>query len=176
MHALLRGLVLGTFLASPSALAHAEPPPPSQALASDPRPRGPSVGLGVDGAAMILGDFAMRVDVVLDPAVSLHVAGGLARRTGTDDLLVETGLVAWPLAGVLGTGLEGLWVEAVVGCAWAGPWTGQERATLRLGGELGWQLRWGSVTLSLGAGAHATLGAGAPGIEPRISGALGFVL
>ncbi|GAB4208096.1 MAG: hypothetical protein OHK0013_26290 [Sandaracinaceae bacterium] len=158
-----------------AAVAHAEPPPPSQALPSDPRPHGPSVGVGIDGAAMLLGDFAARVDVALAPVVSLGLAAGVARRAGTDDLLVEVGLSFWPLAGALGEGLEGLTLELVTGCAWSGPWTGQEGAAVRLGGELGWQLLWGPVALTLGGGAHATLGRGTPRLEPRITGALGLV-
>jgi hypothetical protein len=123
---------------------------------------------------MILGDFAVRLDVVLDPALSLHAGIGLSRRGGRDDLLGEAGLVVWPLAGVLGQGLEGPWVETVAGGAWSGPWTGQEGGVLRLGGEIGWQFLWRPVTFSVGAGAHAMLGRGPPGLEPRITGALGL--
>jgi hypothetical protein len=157
------------------ASARAEAPAPSQALASDPdRPR-PIVGLGVDGAAMILGDFAARLDVALVPALSAHLTLGVSRRLGTDDALLEAGLTAW----VLGDGMEGPLVGAVVGLAWAGPWTGEDRLVVRAGGEAGWQFLWGSLSITLAGGAHAAFlsgeGAG-PAPEARARAALGVVL
>lgn len=164
-------LVLSLLAAPP---ARAEAPAPSQALASDPDAPRPAIGLGVDGAAMILGDFAARLDVALVPALSTHVSLGVSRRLGTDDALLEAGLTLWPL----GDGMEGPLVGALVGVAWAGPWTGQERVVVRAGGEAGWQFLWGPLSITLAGGAHAALlpGEGGPTAEARARAALGVVL
>lgn len=152
----------------------ADAPPPSQALASDPAPPRPVVGLSADGAAIVLGDYAARLDLSVLPALSLTAIVGASHRRATDDVLVELGATLWPL----GLGLEGPLVTTLLGLAWVGPWSQAEGAVLRCGGEAGWQFLWESLSISLAAGAYAAYdpptGAWAP--EPHARVALGLVL
>lgn len=186
---MVRALLLLSSLAAGSAglgaaPARADAPPPTQALASDPAPAGPALGLSADGAAMVLGDFAARLDLSVFPAFSVLITVGASRRASTDDVLLEAGATLW----FLGRGLEGPHLSALVGGAWAGPWNesagsetarrGPESAVLRAGGEVGWQFLWGPVSISLAGGAHAALPLGGErgvGLEPRARAALGLV-
>ncbi len=159
-------------LSAPVELAHADAPPPSQALASDPTPPRPSLGLSADAAAIVLGDYAARLDVVLVPALTGELTAGASRRRMSDDVLLEVGVSAWFLA----TALEGPHLTALVGLAWAGPWSQEESLVVRVGGEAGWQFLWETLSISLAAGAHVALDAeGEVGIEPRARAALGIV-
>lgn len=154
---------------------------PSQALGSDPEPHRPSLGLAVDGGAMLLGDFAASLDVSLLPALAWTVRAGASRREGSDDLLLETGATVF----VLGRGLEGPWLAGLVGLGWAGPWNGDGVASwARAGAELGWQFLVGSVALDLGGGVQVAApfaglpvddGAVTPRVEPRVHASLGWV-
>lgn len=167
-------LLCSLWVIGPAASTRADAPPPSQALASDPeRPR-PSLGLSADGAAIVLGDYAARLELALVPAISLGLVAGASHRRGTDDVLIEVAVTLWPL----GLGLEGPHATAVVGAAWAGPWSQAESVVLRLGAEAGWQFLWESVSITLAAGAHASHdpAAGAWSPEPRARVALGLVL
>lgn len=174
MHPMLRALALAAPLATlaPARPLRADAPPPSQALASDPAPPRPSIGLSADGGAIALGDYAARLDVLVLPALSVGGQVGVSHRRDADDLLAELSLGLW----CLGQGLEGPFATAIVGLAWAGPWAQEEGWTVRLGGELGWQFLWESLSITLGGGVHAAWwedGRVLP--EPRIRAALGFV-
>ncbi len=159
-------------LSTSHAEAQAEPEP-SQALDTDPAPSPRGYGLGVDGAAIALGDYAARLDVLLAPALSLGVSLGASQREGRDALLVEALATLW----CLGQGLEGPFVSALVGASGAGPWAGEVSGyVVRAGGEAGYQIVWEALTISLGAGAHATLAEGAePSPALRLRAALGLV-
>jgi len=154
------------------ASARADAPPPPQALASDPALPRPGLGLSADAAAVVLADYAARLDIVLVPALSAGLTAGASHRRSTDDVLLEVGLTAWFLA----TALEGPYLTALVGVAWAGPWSQDESLVLRAGGEAGWQFLWETLSISLGAGAHVAVDpSGGVGIEPRARAALGIV-
>ncbi len=176
MHAMLRALALVSFLVASSvarSVAHADAPAPSQELASDPEPPRPSLGLSADGAAIVLGDYAARLDVLVLPALSLGGVLGASHRRASDDVLAELVASLW----CLGQGLEGPFVSAAIGLAWAGPWNQAPGWTVRLGGDAGWQFVWSSLTLTLGAGAHAAVRDDATvAPEARVRVALGFVL
>lgn len=176
MNAIVRATALGSLLAlvflASSPPARADAPPPSQALTSDPEPPRPTLGLSADGAAIVLGDYAARLDVLVLPALSLGVTVGASHRRATDDVLLE----AHGTLFFFGCGLEGPFVTALVGLAWAGPWNQEVGFVGRLGGEAGWQLLWESLSISLGAGAHAALTeANDPQPELRLRVALGLV-
>lgn len=163
------GFLVGVWSPTP---ARADAPAPSQVLESDPAPPQPTYGLSADGAAIAMGDYAARLEVLLLPALSLGVSAGASRRRGTDDLLLELLPTLW----CLGEGLEGPFVSAAAGLAWAGPWNQTTGWTLRLGGEAGWQFLWESLSISLGAGAHAAVSEdGRITPEVRLRGALGVV-
>jgi hypothetical protein len=171
MHAMLRALALVSFLAS-TAVVHADAPAPSQALASDPEPPRPSLGLSADGAAILVGDYAARLDVLVLPALSIGGVIGASHRRATDDVLLELVASLW----CLGEGLEGPFVSAAAGVAWGGPWNQAPSWSVRLGGDAGWQFLWQSLSITLGAGAHAAVrddGAVVP--EARLRVALGLV-
>lgn len=176
MAAILRASALVSLLvvavACVPALAQADAPPPSQVLASDPEPPRPAYGLSADGAAIVLGDYAARLDVLVLPALSVGVLVGASHRSATDDLLLEVDLTLW----CLGRGLEGPFVTAIVGAAWAGPWNQEASILARVGGEAGWQFLWQSLSIGLGAGAHVALGEAIdPRPEARARVALGIV-
>lgn len=181
----LRGaaiLLLGVgALAVQPAGASADAPPPEQALATDPARPLPHLGASADAIGIVLGDYALRLEGAPDPWHALTVEIGLSRRHGGDALLLELGWSVFPLA----IGLEGPFVHAAIGVAWAGAWNGEApgaRSMLRFGGELGWQFLWEDVSITLAAGATGFVeleGGGAQGAlwpEPRGRIALGFVL
>lgn len=172
MNAMLRLLALVSFLLLVPWPARADAPAPSQALRSDPEPPRPTIALTADAGAVIFGDYAVRLDVLLAPALSLGVSAGASHRAATDDALLEIDATLW----CLGQGLEGAFVSAVVGLAWAGPWTQEPGITPRLGGQAGWQFLWESLAISLGGGAHAAFrGDGAILPEVRVRAALGVL-
>jgi len=130
------------------------------------------VGLSADGAAIVLGDYAARLDIVLVSALSAALSVGASHRRETNDVLLEVGLTAW----IMGTGLEGPHLTALVGVAWAGPWSQEPSLVFRAGGEAGWQFLWETLSITLAAGAHAAAdAAGGLGIEPRVRASLGIV-
>lgn len=154
--------------------ARGDAPPPAQALPSDPGPPFPRVGLSADGAAIALGDYALRLDVAPERWLGMIAALGASRRHGGDAMLAEIGLGLWPLS----RGLEGCWVAPVVGVTLAGPFDSAARSVLRFGGDVGWQFLWGDVSFALGAGAMglaALDGSGAVWVEPRLRASLGVV-
>jgi hypothetical protein len=171
MNAMLRALVLVSFLVSVGPHpARADAPPPSQVLASDPAPPKPSIALSADGAAIVLGDYAARLDLLVHPFVSVGLLAGASHRAATDDVLLEGNATLW----LLGQGLEGPFVSAIAGLTWAGPWAQSTGITPRLGGECGWQFLWESMTIGLGGGAHVAIRAdGAVVPEARARVALG---
>lgn len=175
MPAMLRAVLLVSLLATlhaPTLTVQADAPTPSQALDSDPEPPRPAYGLSADGASIVLGDYAARLDVLALPALSLGLTVGASHRRSTDDVLFEGHVTLW----CLGQGLEGPFVTAIVGLAWAGPWNQTPGFVGRLGGEAGWQVLWESLSISLGAGAHAALtDANDPQPELRLRVALGLV-
>jgi len=172
MH-LPRALVLASLLPSlPCAPASADAPPPPQDLDTDPEPPRPTIGLGADAGAMIFGDYTVRLDVLLLPALSVGVTAGASRRSASDDVLAELALTLW----CWGQGLEGPFLTAVAGIAWAGPWTQEPGATPRLGAEAGWQFRWDSLLIGVGGGVHAAFRAdGVVVPEVRLRGVLGVL-
>lgn len=176
MPAILRARSVASLLLVLFALpvgAHADAPAPSQALASDPEPGRPSLGLSADGAAIVLADYAARLDVSLVPALSVAVVAGASHRRATDDVLLELGATVW----FLGIGLEGPHLTAMTGLAWAAPSGQEDSVVVRAGGEAGWQFLWETLTISLAAGAHAAVDpAGGVWIEPRARAALGILL
>lgn len=160
-----------TLVAEP---ARAEAPPPSQALASDPGPPFPRIGLSVDGFAIAFADYGARVEWAPERWISTALVLGVSRRHGGDAALAELALTAWPL----GWGLEGLFVSPAIGIAYAGPWNGENveaRTVGRFGGDVGWQFLWGDLSIALGAGATGFVdaGTGAIWVEPRGRIALG---
>lgn len=159
----------------------ADAPPPEQTLATDPGRPLPRLGISANGIGIALGDYALRVEATPDPWHAVVLSLGASRRHGGDALLVELGWTVWPMA----TGLDGFFVHAAAGLAWAGPWNGGAtgaRSVLRFGGELGWQFLWEDLSFTLGAGATGFVeldgGAaqGAVWAEPHGRVALGFVL
>ena len=172
MHAMVRALGLVPFLLLSVASARADAPSPSQELASDPAPPRPSLALTADGAAIILGDYAARLDVLAAPFVSLGVLVGASHRAASDDVLLEADATVW----FLGRGLEGPFLSAIGGFAWAGPWAQEPGLTPRFGGQAGWQLQWESLAISLGGGAHAAFRATGEIVpEARVRAALGVL-
>lgn len=166
----LRGFAFALMLVFAPIMARADAPAPTQALETDPEPPGRVLGLSADVAAMLLGDFALRVDATVVPALSLGAVLGMSRRYGSDDLLVEAVTTAW----FLGRALEGPHVSAVVGLAWSGPWSQRDVLAARAGGELGWQFLWDVVSITVGGGAHAVFRDGGVAVEPRLRAALGL--
>lgn len=150
---------------------------PSQALASDPGVPFPRIGISADGAAIAFADYGARLELAPDRAISGWISAGLSRRHGGEALLIEAGGSLWPL----GWGLEGPWIAPAIGVAIAGPWNGdsaEARSVLRFGGDVGWQVLWGDLSIALGAGAtgFASLdGSGSLWVEPRFRAALGLV-
>jgi hypothetical protein len=173
MSTMLRLLVAASFLATVAPhTARADAPPPSQVLTSDPSAPRPSFALTADGAAIVLGDYAARLDVLLAPFVSIGLLAGASHRAASDDILLEGDGTLWLLC----EGLEGPFVSGIVGLAWAGPWTQEPGVTPRLGGQAGWQFLWESLVISLGGGAHAAFrpdGVILP--EVRVRAALGVL-
>lgn len=169
-------VVLILLVAAPSVRAD-ELAAPSQALASDPGVPFPRIGLSADGAAIAFADYAARLELAPERWISGWLVAGLSRRHGGETLLIEAGGSIWPL----GWGLEGLWIAPAVGVAIAGPWNGdspEARSVLRFGGDLGWQILWGDVSIALGAGATGFTALDATGsvwVEPRFRAALGLV-
>lgn len=156
--------------------AHADAPPPSQALATDPEAPTPRVGLSADGIGVALADYALRVDWAPEPFHALTLLAGESRRHGGDTLLLAVGWSVWPMA----SGLDGFFVGASVGIAWAGPWNGDDpaaRTVGRLEGELGWQFLWGELSITLAAGATGLWAPDQGGVwaEPHGRLALGIV-
>ncbi|MBN8614308.1 MAG: hypothetical protein J0L92_27155 [Deltaproteobacteria bacterium] len=168
----VRAVLLGSLLLLSPLDVLADAPPPSQSLASDPEPPRPQYGLSAEAASIPLGDYAARLDVLVVPALSLGLSAGASHRRATDDVLLEGNLTLW----CLGVGLEGPFVTAVAGLAWAGPWNQTTGIVGRLGGEAGWQFLWQSLSIGLGAGVHAALtDANDPQPELRLRVALGLV-
>ncbi len=157
--------------------ARADDPPPAQTLPSAPGLPFPRIELSADGAAIAFSDYALRVDLALEPWIAAWFAVGMSRRHGGETILVEVGGTLWPL----GWGLEGLWIAPAVGVAIAGPWNGdsmEARTVLRYGGDVGWQFLWGDIAIALGGGATgfaALDGSGEIWVEPRVRAAVGIV-
>jgi hypothetical protein len=173
MHAMLRApQVIACLVLLVPASARGDAPAPTQALASDPAPARPSYALTADGGAILVGDYAARLDVLVVPALSIGVLAGASHRASTDDVLLEVDATLW----FLGLGLDGPFLSAVAGLAWAGPWAAEGSITPRAGGQAGWQLTWDSLAISLGGGAHAALRADGEIVpEIRVRAALGVL-
>jgi hypothetical protein len=157
--------------------ARADAPPPSQALATDPAPPAPRFGLSVDGIAIALADYVLQVDWAPASFLSLSLQAGASRRHGGDAACVGLGVGLWPMD----DGLEGLFVAASVGLAWAGPWNGDApggRDVGRAAGEIGWQFLWEDLSFALAAGVSGFWSPeqGSAWVEPAGRAAVGFVL
>jgi hypothetical protein len=137
--------------------------------------------MSAEGIGLLLGDYALRLEGAPDAWYAVTLDLGLSRRHGGEALLVEVGGSVFPMA----VGLEGFFVHAGAGIAWAGPWNGGSaaaRSVARFGGEVGWQFLWEDLSITLGAGATGLVevsdgpGQGSVWAEPRGRVALGLVL
>jgi hypothetical protein len=156
---------------------HADAPPPSQELSTDPAAPTPRVGVSADGIGIALADYALRLDGAPTSFLAVSLLVGASRRHGGDAAFLGLGVSVWPLD----DGLEGLFAAASIGLAWAGPWNAGAsgaRDVGRVEGEVGWQFLWEDLSLTLAAGVSGFWSPeqGATWAEPHGRAAVGVVL
>jgi len=146
---------------------------PSLAVEGDVDPPGYVFSLTADALGVVLGHYALSLELAFAPAHAVWLSPAYAAADGASGFGLEAGYHLWPLA----EGTEGLFVGPVLGAARASSDQGSV-TVLSLGAELGWQVVWGGFAIAVGAGATLAYARGlsseTTAVIPRVRLSLGW--